>query len=933
MRPPCQTPKLNRWKTLLPMLSFAAAFAVPGGGPTRAHAAQTPSPPPAESRLAIHPAAFAATLLAALAALAYALAMRRRAAAALRAQQQKLRDCEEQFRSRSLQTEAALRESNDRFDQLAEQSRTLVWEVDAHRRFTYASHAARAVLECEPDELVRHARLCELHPKNGRDAFRNALLEHFARKEPFVNLEHLATTKSGKEIWLSTNGIPMLDPDGNLLGYRGSLTNVTERKRTENELIEINKYLEITTARANDLAIQAEVANYAKGDFLANMSHEIRTPMNGVIGMTGLLLGTDLTDEQRRYAEIVRTSAESLLGLINDILDFSKIEAGKLELEILDFNLESLLDDFAATLALRAHDKGLELVCWAEPSVPTLLRGDPGRLRQILTNLAGNAIKFTKTGEVAIRVSLERQNDSHVFLRFCVRDTGIGIPPDKIGLLFNKFMQADASTTRQYGGTGLGLAISKQLAEKMGGQAGVSSELGKGSEFWFTVRLAKQPDAPPTPPPTPAELRDVRVLVVDDNATNREILRVRLAERGMRPAEALDGPSALQALYLALDANDPFRLAVLDMQMPGMDGASLGRAIQADPRLKNVRMVMLTSLGARGDAKRFEDIGFAGYLTKPVRHQDLFGVLSLALADPSAAPSARPIATRHSAREALPTFKNSKARILMAEDNVTNQQVALGILKNLGLHADAVANGREAVDALRSIPYDLVLMDVQMPEMDGYEATRAIRDPQTRLPNPAVPIIAMTANAMQGDRNTCLEAGMDDYVAKPIAPRALADALSKWLPKDADPAPPTPPPPASPASPPPPAPPLPDPSDLPVWDEAGMLERMMGDQDLAHTIADVFLTDMPRQLDALDAALQTADPPAVRLLAHTVKGVASNVGGERLRAVAQQMESSAKSGNVPAAAARMPHLRAEFQTLAQAIRQKRQLPPAPQLAH
>ena len=821
--------------------------------------------------------------------------------------------------------EMALRETNDRFDQLAKQNRTLIWETDADRLFTYASHAATAVLECGPEELVGRAHLCDLHPAEGREAFRKTVSDLFARKEPFTNLEHLALTKSGQEIWLSTNGIPLLDGDGTLLGFRGTLTNVTERKRTENELIETNKYLEITTARANDLAIQAEVANYAKGDFLANMSHEIRTPMNGVIGMTGLLLGTDLTDEQRRYAEIVRTSAESLLSLINDILDFSKIEAGKLELEILDFNLENLLNDFAATLALRAHDKGLELICWAEPNVPTLLRGDPGRLRQILTNLAGNAIKFTKSGEVAIRVALERQNDSQVLLRFSVRDTGIGIPADKIGQLFNKFMQADASTTRQYGGTGLGLAISKQLAKKMGGQAGVISEVGKGSEFWFTVRLAKQPDASASPPAPPAELRGIHVLIVDDNATNREILRIRLAEWGMRPQEAIDGPSALQALYLAIEAKDPFSLAVVDMQMPGMDGASLGRAIQADPRLKNTRMVMLTSLGARGDVKRFEEIGFSGYLTKPVRVQDLFGVLSIALGEPvGASRSARPIATRHSTREALPSFKNSKARILMAEDNATNQQVALGILKNLGLHADAVANGREAVDALKTIPYDIVLMDVQMPEMDGYEAARAIRDPQTGVTNPSVPIVAMTANAMQGDRSKCLEAGMDDYVAKPIAPRALAEALAKWIPKDTDAAPaptatvqPIPPP-----APPPPAAPLPPPADdRPVWDKDDLMDRLMDDEKLARTITEVFLTDVPRQLDVLDENLKAADAAAIRLHAHAVKGAASNVGGKRLFSVALEMENAAKEQNVPAAAARMPDLRHEFEALARTIRE------------
>ncbi|MFH0730001.1 MAG: response regulator [Pseudomonadota bacterium] len=364
--------------------------------------------------------------------------------------------------------------------------------------------------------------------------------------------------------------------------------NITDRKRSELELQKTNRRLEAASTRANEMASKAEMASAAKSEFLANMSHEIRTPMNGVIGMTGLLLDTDLDDDQRRYAEIVRASGESLLCLINDILDFSKIEAKKLDLEILDFDLSMMLDDFAATLAVRAHEKGLELVCVADPDVPTLLRGDPGRLRQILTNLAGNAIKFTHTGEVVVRVSVDEgagdrgqgaEGRETVLLRFSVRDTGIGIPKDKIGLLFEKFSQVDASITRHYGGTGLGLAISGQLAELMGGEAGVSSEEGKGSEFWFTVRLNKQPAEAHAESIPFADLRGVRVLIVDDSASGREILTTRLASWGMRPSMAQDGPMAIQALCLALDENDPFRIAVIDMQMPGMDGETLGRII------------------------------------------------------------------------------------------------------------------------------------------------------------------------------------------------------------------------------------------------------------------------------------------------------------------------------------------------------------------
>ena len=577
---------------------------------------------------------------------------------------------------------------------------------------------------------------------------------------------------------------------------------------------------------------EAEFASRAKSEFLANMSHELRTPMNGVIGMTGLLLDTNLSEEQCRYAEIVRTSGESLLGIINDILDFSKIEAGKLTLEILDFDLEPLMDELAMTLALRAQKKGLELLYSADHGVPRHLRGDPGRLRQILNNLASNAIKFTPTGEVTIRVSVLSQDDESALLRFAVRDTGIGIRPDKTKLLFQKFSQVDASTTRKHGGTGLGLAISKQLAELMGGQAGVISEVGRGSEFWFTVRMQKQPRAvQPAPPLHSAELDDIRILIVDDNATNREILMAHMTDWAMRPSEAVDGASALESMLSAVEEDDPFRLAVIDMQMPGMDGATLGRAIQSNPQFSKTRIVMLTSLGARGDAKIFEDIGFAGYLTKPVQYHDLRGVLSLVLSAPevSAKSKPRPIITRHATREKLPSFKGCKTRILLAEDNIFNQQVALGILRKMGLKADAVANGQEAIRALEHIPYGLVLMDVQMPVMDGLEATRLLRSTQSTALLSG-PIIAMTANAMTGDREKCLEAGMNDFLSKPISPQALATMLTQWLPGMT----------AEKGS-----------SeknngqhetavsgwlDLPVWDKDGVMERLMGDEKIVSII-------------------------------------------------------------------------------------------------
>jgi CheY-like chemotaxis protein len=418
--------------------------------------------------------------------------------------------------------------------------------------------------------------------------------------------------------------------------------------------------------------------------------------------------------------------------------------------------------------------------------VPTLLSGDPGRLRQILTNLAGNAVKFTHQGEVAVRVSrvmnpeCGMRNES-CLLRFSVRDTGIGIPADKIGMLFSKFTQVDASTTRQYGGTGLGLAISKQLAGMMGGEIGVESAPGRGSEFWFTARFGLRADAAREVAAPPPGLSGVHVLIVDDNATSREILVTRLRSWGMRPEEASDGPSGLQALHRALGEDDPFWLAIVDMRMPGMNGEAVGRAVHADARIAGTRLVMLTSLGARGDARRLRKTGFVGYAVKPVRHEELRGVLSQALAE-GADGAPRPMATRHTAREAQPDFSQRRARILLAEDNITNQQVALAILRKFGLSADVVANGREALEALKTLPYDLVLMDVQMPEMDGLEATRRIRNPQTAIPNRSIPIIAMTAHAMQGDQEMCLEAGMNDYFTKPVSSAALAGAIEKWLP-------------------------------------------------------------------------------------------------------------------------------------------------------
>jgi PAS domain S-box-containing protein len=753
--------------------------------------------------------------------------------------------------------EQALRESEAGFRAIFEESPFGIAVTGMDGRCVAANAALSSITGYTIDEMLGRAVLAELmHPDDalsGWEKFRGMAAGHYDH----YTIEQRFIHKQGEERWLRLAMSLVRDAEGRPRNVIGMGEDITERKLVEEQ----RKQFEAALEDARDLALQASMA---KSDFLATMSHEIRTPMNGVIGMTGLLMDTELTPRQREYAEAVRRSGEALLAIINDILDFSKIEAGKLELEFAEVDLREAVEDVVGLLAEQAQAKGLELAALVQADVPTDLQGDPGRVRQVLMNLVGNAVKFTQHGEVTVQARLVERTADSALVRIDVTDTGIGITPEVAARLFQPFSQADVSMTREFGGTGLGLAICKRLVEQMGGKIGLDSALGRGSTFWFTVRLQRPAGSDGVedsrPPATTAQGPSPRVLVVDDNDTNRTILQEQLAPTGLLVTSVGDGRAALDVLRYAARRGERYAVAILDRHMPGMDGLTLARTISAEPALADTPMVLLTSLG-EDDRRDAQAAGFQHVLTKPVRQSQLLAMLSTLLGlqlggvvhVPTTPEPVELYATELPSSAAGP-------RILVAEDTTINQLVARRMLERLGCHVDVVSNGVEALDALASLPYALVLMDVQMPEMDGFEATAQIRQREA-LTGQHTPIVAMTANAMKGDRERALAAGMDDYLTKPIRLGELEVVVHRWAPIETTPS------------------------------------NVIAD-DVEDWLAEPYLKEEAEVRAELRAALEADDARQVAFFAHKLKGSAGTVGATALVDLCARLEEQAGEGRV-----------------------------------
>lgn len=674
----------------------------------------------------------------------------------------------------------ALRESEARFRDIAESMSDWIWEVNSNGVYVYCSVKAEHILGYSRVEVIGKTPF-DFMPPDERERIRSAISDIVKEKRAIRNLETWNLTKDGRLVCLLTNGAPILDENDKLIGYRGVYSDITERKQAEKELAETNRQLEKAIEKTNEMAMEADKANQAKSEFLANMSHEIRTPMNAVLGFADMLLDTSLNEEQTDYIGTIRRSGESLLSLINDILDFSKIEAGQLDFEEIDFDPELLAYDVCQLIRPRIESKSIEVLCRIGDNLPSMVRGDPTRYRQVLINLMGNAPKFTESGEIELTLDVDEEEQDRIKLHAKIRDTGIGIPKDKLSAIFEPFKQADGSTTRKYGGTGLGLSICKKFSELMGGEVWAEQPPNQmpGSVFHFTAWLGKA-EKKGVKRYTSVNLSNKKVLIVDDNQNNLDLLTNFLESVGMHVIVFTSSEKVVPALREAFEDENPFDLCISDIQMPGMDGYDVAKQIRnLKTSIHSIPLLALSSLMER-DAKKCEEAGFDGFLSKPVRREKLYKVLEEIIGirsesrEQKAGGEKERIVTQYSVNEKM---KHS-VRILLAEDNPVNQKLVKLMLSKGGYHVEVANTGKEAVEKYITSPedFDLIFMDIQMPEMDGLEATKAIRKREDEIP-----IVAMTANAMKGDMEKCLNVGMDDYMTKPIKRDLVFEMIKKWV--------------------------------------------------------------------------------------------------------------------------------------------------------
>jgi PAS domain S-box-containing protein len=795
-------------------------------------------------------------------------------------------------------TEDALKQSEWLYHSLVDNLPVFVVRKDLEGRITYANESLCQLLGKPLDDVLGKTDY-DFFPRELAEKYRSDDRAVIESGKVFSDIEE---NRSGeRNSWFEVRKTPIRDTSGRSVGSQAIFWDVTQRQQALLDLAEAKE--------------AAEAANRAKSEFLANMSHEIRTPMNAIIGMTGLVLDSQLNHQQRDYLDTVRESAESLMGIINDLLDFSKIESGKIELEAEPFDLRAWLGDAMRALAIRADARGLELVYNVDRRVPAVIVGDGLRLRQVIVNLVGNAIKFTERGEVVLDASVIREGQDDLQLLFSVRDTGIGIAPEHREKIFRAFEQADMSTTRRYGGTGLGLAISSRLAELMGGRISVDSELGVGSTFRFTARFGKsEADAASVAAVSTAQLEGVRVLIVDDNATNRRIVAEHCRNWRMIPETAADAESAMKMLLDAFNAGTAYDLVLTDAGMPDVDGFTLCSRINEHAALGSTIIMMLSSFDRDADVARCDDLGVDAYLVKPIKQSDLYDAIARALGA-----LAGEAGSDGAASEELPSVRPLK--LLLAEDSLANQKLAVGLLSRWGHTLDIVDNGRQAVLAVQSGRFDAVLMDVQMPEMDGLHATRAIREWE-RPRGLRIPIIAMTAHAMKGDRERCLESGMDAYVSKPIRPHDIAEALARFFPADGGIT--TPQVPSTRAA----APPVPaGEGDGSAIDWRLALVATQGDHGLLREVAEVCSTELPMLRGKLGEALARGDAAEVMRLAHTIKGNLRTFGACGIPH-AEQLELAGRSGDLQSAPGLLQLLNDDVTRVEQALQDYLQRPAA-----